>query len=387
MQHLCAAALQGAVVGVLRQGCGLGVLPQVLRGLDLLVSALGQVIHALVELDRRAQRVFGQVGKVFGDVFGCDAEGLFGLNSGGSKVFEAGAAHAARCGQGGQGCCGLAHVFAKARPNRFGQRRQLPHAGTCGIARQQQRLSEFVSLFTALRISQGQHPTGSSGHREGVDEPHHIAAQRLGGVAHATKHVFQLTALLQQHGHGGLAALQAGDDVGELSGHTAHGGGGLLGAHAHVALSDFDGAKLIQVGLEHVSVDAALAGQGLEIFGRAFFSRLHGGGGALHAGNDAVGGAVELLGPGVGTIANAAHSLACRLCGLAHRIGHAFASALHSLEAFFGRTGVNAYLQLRFACVSHCCCSIGFVQGLRPQWFADRQRRHASLGRSGRLCP
>ena len=387
MQYFGAAAFQCGVVGVLRQGCGLAVLPQVLRGFDLGIGADRQVVHALVELDGCGQRVFGQVCEVLGDLFASQAKGFFGLDGGGGKFLQAGPPYPARRGQHAECSGGLAHVFAKARTNGLGQGRQLAHAGPSGIARQHQRLAKLVGLFAALGISQGQHATRSRGHRERVDQAGHITAQRTGGIAHAPKHVFQLAALLQQDRERRLPALQAGDDVGELRGHAAHGSGGLLGAHAHFALRQLDSAQAVQVGLEHIGIHAALVGQLFKVFGCALLACLHGRSGALHAGNDAAGGLVQFLSARVCALANAVNALRRLGAKLAHRIGHALAGTLYPLEAFFGRSGVDADLKLRFSCVSHCCCSSGFVQGLRPRWRADRQRRHARLGRSGHPCP
>ena len=73
-------------------------------------------------------------------------------------------------------------------------------------------------------------------------------AQRTGGIADASKHIFELSTLLQEHGERGLTSLQTGKDIGKLRGYAAHGGGCLFCANARLALSCIklaDGGNLL----------------------------------------------------------------------------------------------------------------------------------------------
>ena len=341
-QHLGAAALQGAVVGVLRQGGSFGLLAKVHGGLNLFVSAGRQVVHRLVELGRCAHGVFAQVGKVFGDVFGGGAEGFFGHDGRLGKVLQAGPAHLSGGCKLGQHFGGFAGGGAKALIHGRGHGGELVGAGTGGVAGGDQGGAESVGLFAALVVGHGHSTGGGGSHGEGVDQAGHVTAQGLGGVACAAKHVFELTALLQKHGQRGLPACQAGGNVGELRGHATQGGGGLFGADARLGLLGLDGFELVDVGLQRGDVYAALLGQGLEVLGGAALTRLQRGCGALHAGDHAFGGVVQLLGGRGCAVGNAVDGFARLVAVFGHAVAHAAASLFHALKRLLGRGRVGA---------------------------------------------
>ncbi|WP_230680961.1 hypothetical protein [Paracidovorax cattleyae] len=106
---------------------------------------------------------------------------------------------------------------------------------------------------------------------------------------------------------------------------------------------------MLDVGLEHVHVRAALLRKSLEVRGAALLTGLHGGRGALDASDDGLRGAVQLLGSGRRTVPDCLDALGGLLAGLLDVLCHLAHIALDVGSASLHLRGIYAEPQLGFS--------------------------------------
>ena len=197
---------------------------------DLVVDAHRQVIHLVVERERRLQRVFGQGGKLLGRLGHGLAGGLLPQHRRGGVFLEVlGADLAGFCHFGK---CGRARILrADNALHRPGHGVELVDRGARLVAAHHQRQAEFVHFLATLVV--GQRNPGRDrcqpahhGHR-GSDGAQH----GLCGVANAMERILDLPALLDGHHPDRHAAGHAGDYIGHLHGQHTHGVGMLCGRY------------------------------------------------------------------------------------------------------------------------------------------------------------
>ena len=228
---------------------------------------------------------------------------------------------------------------------------KLPGGHTRCIAGLDQRAVELLRFSGALGIAVGQHASGSSGQREGVDKAGDVPAHGSRCWADATEDILQLPTLLQQHGQRRLTALQAREDVGELRRQLLQRGARLLRTVAQVAkgqgcraLRLLNRAQLVDVGLERLLVDAAHICQGIVEVGRTALAGLGDGNGALNAGRDALGGLVNDNG-----------TLFCALPGKLKTLVPLFAGPTKPFGHLFSGFTKLAHAALGAAVIELCC--------------------------------
>ena len=356
----------GVGKGLLRQGGGFAFLAVILERANLLIDGRGEVTELLVELERCFDRRLAQILELLDGVFDRRANGAIQADGDLGKLLQVVGRHPPTGGQRGQGLGGLA---LRAADGSHGARHvgELADAGAGGVAREDDGLGKGVGFFGALVIGQRHGADRGGQNGVGVDQPGDVAAQRLGGRPDAAKHVFELATLLEQHRHGRLAALQTGDDVGELRRHAAQGGCGLGGGYAHLveagaaagqggaggALLGLNGGQLVEVGLERLATDAALGGQRLKILRAAAAAGFHGGRGALNAADQALGGNVHPLGGGIAIGADSAYALAGLLASGGGGGAQLVQGALGSLDASLHPVGIGGDAYLCFQVVGH----------------------------------
>ena len=303
LQHLRSALLDHVGIGLLGYPSRVDRAALLGQRLDLLVDRAGQEVGALVELQRRGQWVFCERGKGLGRLFGRRPADRLQAQRRSGEPYQVASADIRAAGHLVQdlGCPALR--AGAGRLDRCGHVHQLARGDARHLAGEDDGALECLRLVGAHVVRHRQPASGQRRQRERVDEAEHVAAQRTGSAAGTAEHVFQLPTLLQEHGERRLAALQAGEDVGELRRHPTQRSGGLLGADAHLVeragrrlLCGLGLAQRVQVGLQGVAADTALFGQGLVVTGAATLAGLHGRGGALDAADDRLGGLVDLLG-------------------------------------------------------------------------------------------
>ena len=167
--------------------------------------------------------------------------------------------------------------------------------------------------------------------------------------------------MLQEHLHGRLTALQTHHDVGELRGHLAQRGSGLLGRQAHIvqaaggyALGGFGFLEVCQVGGQRRQVSTFDGGHFFKVGGIACAARFQFSIKALNLPDHGRGDAVELLGCGRCLVANPAHCSRRLSSRLLHASGHALRAGLDLVEngrGFILRA--NNQIRVRIGSFSH----------------------------------
>ena len=372
LDDLFRPAVHGVGVGLLCQGARFEGFALLFEGLDLGVDRGSEVVVFVVELFGGFDGLFAQLGEL-ADSFGNGlAGGAFEAHGGFADQLQVSSGYLAGADGLLEGAGGGALRGTRGGGKGFGHVLQLAHRCTGCVAGEDDGIGEGVGLFAALvvRRADDAHRGGQDG--EGVDEANDVAAHGAGGVASATEHVYELAALLHEHGKRGLPRGNAGGNVGKLGRHAAQGVFELVGGERHVHHAGDGGfllgggdVELVEIGAQGIDADAALACDGFVVAGGGRAAGFGGGGGALNAADDGFCAAIKLGGGFFSGAAQAVEPFTGLGAGGAHGRGHIVGALLDFGKAFFGLRGVDFDADLYFAVFSCHRCRLA-LPGARP---------------------
>ena len=363
--HLASASRQSICKGALRNVRGFGSLALLLQALDLLVRAVREKVHPIVELQHGGQRLVAQGCKLLGGLVHRLPGGAFVLHCGLGGFLQGLRADLAGGRQCRQRLCGFA-LRAHYGADFLGVCLELCCIGASRVAGCDQGLVVGVGLLATLVVCNGENTRSGGGNGEWIHQPDDIPTQRTRRIACPTKHILELTALLQENRQRRLAALQAGHDVGELRGHATQRCGGLGCADAHLvkrarcrALGllrlGLQLAQLLQGGLKLGRVQALVADIEFQALRSRLAQQFQLVRCALDGRRNPAFRAGELFRAGARAVADLVNGLACLACRRGNLIRHLLGLVAYPVEGGFRLFRVDDYLALNSQVRCHGC--------------------------------